>query len=85
MLLHSSTNIVSEQHVLTVRSEMESVQWAALLSEMESVQWAAHWLHLSTEEIEQAIIHEWNSLQQVPSYVERLRPNNGDQEEQQRR
>ena len=30
------------------------------------------------EEIEQAILREWNSLQQVPSYVERLCEENRD-------
>jgi len=40
-----------------------------ILSETESVQEAAN---LSPEGIEQAVMREWNALQQVPSYVEEL-------------
>lgn len=39
------------------------------LSETELIQWAAT---LSPAEIEQAVVHMWNQLQQVPSYVETM-------------
>ena len=47
----------TERSVQTIPGKTERVQEAA---------------SLSPEEIEQAIIREWNSLQQVPSYVEGL-------------
>ncbi len=47
----------AEHNVQTIPSKTERVQEAA---------------SLSLEEIEQAVIREWNRLQQVPSYVEEL-------------
>jgi hypothetical protein len=39
------------------------------MSETELIQWAAN---LSPEEIERAVLHMWDQLQQVSSYVETM-------------
>ena len=48
---------IAEHIALTILSETERVQEVA---------------NLSPEGLEQAIMREWNALQQVPSYVEEL-------------